>query len=182
MVRKYLFPFLVVGLLSSCNSKLPDTLFSLYTSVEAYHLDVPFVPQEEEGYCGPAALTSVLNYWKDEVDQRQIAEATYLPSIGGTLSFDLAHYAKAWGFHVELYSGSFQDLKDKILFGYPLMVAGGYQKDALGHYMVVTGYDDRKQQLIIHDGKSANVSIPYKKFFSLWNNTDRLTIFIIPQK
>lgn len=180
MAKKYIFPLIVQVLLCSCKPNLPDTVFSLNTPRAAYRLNIPFVPQEKEDYCGPAALTMVLNYWKDKVDQHQIADTIYLSSVKGTLSFDLVNYAKERGFNAELYSGSFQDLKEKIVSGYPLIVVQGYQKNVPGHYMVLVGYDDRKQQVIAHDGKSAYVSTPYRKFFLLWSNMDRLTILITP--
>jgi len=173
--------FITILFLSSCASQGREhSVFSDH-SKEIYRLNVPFVLQQKEGYCGPVALATVLNYWNDDVNQQQIADNIYLPSLKGSLSVDLVHYANKRGFNAELYFGTFQDMKDKMALGYPLIAILGDHKNVLGHYIVLVGYDDFRQQVIIHKEKSAYETMSYKEFLLLWSNMDKLTILIAPQ-
>lgn len=172
---------LLVVLCSCVSNRLEIQTFS-DSSRGKYYLNVPFVPQKQEGYCGPVALATVLNYWKDPIEQDQIAKSTYLPSVKGSLSFDLVQYARKRGFDAELYFGDLQDITDKIRLGYPLIAILGNNTNTAGHYIVVVGYDDKKHRIFVHEEKSPYGEISYKKFLSLWKNTDNLTILIIPQR
>lgn len=147
---------------------------------DAYRLTVPFVEQKEDGYCGPVALAMILNYWDDPVDQYQIARDIYLPSIKGTLSFDMVEYSKKRGFTAELYHGNFHDLKAKIALGYPIIALLGDSNNTEGHYLVVVGYDEVEQHMIVHKRRSSYGTMSYKRFLSLWSNMDELTILITP--
>lgn len=148
---------------------------------EIHRLTVPFIPQTQAGYCGVVALTMILNYWNDPVEQNELIERVYLPSLKGTLSVDLVEYAKTRGFNAELYFGNLQDIKDKIRLGYPLIAILSNKTNSVGHYIVLVGYNDKNQSVLVHKEKSPYEEISYEKFLALWKNTDNLTVFISPQ-
>src|SRR4029077_19724477 len=54
--------------------------------------NVPFFPQEDY-YCGPSALASLLTYYGHPTTQTDIAQEIFLPRQFGTLSMDLLLYS-----------------------------------------------------------------------------------------
>jgi ABC-type bacteriocin/lantibiotic exporter with double-glycine peptidase domain len=146
------------------------------------YLDVPFVEQLDDGFCGPAALAAILRYWGDFVSQQEIADAVYLSSVNGSLSFDLLRYAEQRGFSATLYHGSLQDIREHLSAGFPLVVVLGQGKNAAGHYVVVVGDDEEGQSLITHDGVRAYRYISYQKFMTLWGKMDLIALRISPQE
>lgn len=181
MKKLCLLVFFSIGV-CSCAPIIDTNWKYLTTPPEIYQLNVPFIQQAEEGLCGSVALSIILNYWGIDITQQQIADAIYLPSLQGILSFDLMYYAREQGLHAELYEGSFKDLRENIRNGNPLIVALGANTNELGHYIVIVGYDDVKQHLLGHDGKTAYRAIPYTIFFRVWQKMNNLTILVTPNQ
>lgn len=59
-----------------------------------YIQGVPSFPQEEN-YCGPSSLASVLNYWGHKVNQDEVAREVFNPQIKGSITVDMINYAKS---------------------------------------------------------------------------------------
>jgi tetratricopeptide (TPR) repeat protein len=138
-------------------------------------LEVPFIAQKPD-YCGPAALAMLANYYGHPVTQDQIASAIYLPEIRGTLTADLAGYAKQFGLWVRQYQGTRADLHQKLSAGIPTIVLG-----KLGdhyHYFVVLDY--RGDELIVHSDTRPNLRMREDDFLRWWNRADRWTLLVCP--
>ena len=118
-------------------------------------LDVPFVTQEKNG-CGAASVAMVMQYWQRQkgqpeiVDALNIQRALYSPGARGIYASDLERYLRQHGFRAFAINGQWQDLKDHLEKGRPLIVALKVGKDDL-HYVVVTGLDWREDIVIKHD-------------------------------
>jgi predicted double-glycine peptidase len=141
--------------------------------------NVPFYPQEKY-QCGPASLAGVLNHWKINVSPEEIASEIYSKSARGTLNIDMALYVEKIGLKVRQYGGSFEDIRDKIDSGYPLIVLVDegfliYQKN---HFMVVIGYGG--EGIIVNSGREQGKFIPVRKFFRPWERTKFWTLVITP--
>ena len=82
----------------------------------------------------------------------------------------------------EILEGGLPQLKIELDAGHPLIafVNQGYRFLPVGHYLVVTGYDDRRQAIYAHSGLEKNGLMPYKKFLRQWERTDRWTLLILP--
>jgi ABC-type bacteriocin/lantibiotic exporter with double-glycine peptidase domain len=77
-------------------------LLLLSASTETQEITgVPFVKQEA-GYCGPAALASVMAYYGSAIDQKAIGEAVYSKKLKGALITDLESFARVNGFQTNL--------------------------------------------------------------------------------
>ena len=102
---------------------------------------VPFFPQEE-AYCGPAALATVLSWSGLPVTQDEVAAQVYTPGREGTLRTDVAAAARRHG-RLAVPVTRLADLVAELAAGHPVLV---FQNLGLGwfpvwHYAVAVGYD-----------------------------------------
>ncbi len=135
---------------------------------------VPFIPQKTD-YCGPAALAMLANYYGHPVTQDEIAQAIYLPAIHGTLTTELADYARRFHLFVRQYRGSPDDLRQKLAAGIPL-IALGHLGDHW-HYFVVL-YDG--DPLIVHTDIRAFQPMRREDFLRWWDRADHWTLLVCP--
>jgi ABC-type bacteriocin/lantibiotic exporter with double-glycine peptidase domain len=110
-------------------------------------LDVPFVKQERDG-CGAASIAMVMQYWQlqqgqpvnDISDAREIQRTLYSAKAHGIYASNIERYFQENGFRTFTIRGEWEDLKQHLDKGRPLIVA---LKPASGggafHYVVVTG-------------------------------------------
>lgn len=146
--------------------------------------NVPFYPQDTK-MCGPAALTSLLNYYNGasqaRYDLAAVEEAIYIEKIGGTLLVDMLIYAREHGFYGEYYSGSIDDLKRKLRAGKPLILFLnlGIKRFPKGHYVVAVGYDDTRKLFFVHSDMKEATPIKYAMLEHAWKKTDYATLLVM---
>lgn len=147
-----------------------------------YINDVPFFPQEDY-YCGPASMASVLNYWGYKVSQEEVAGKVFTPKLKGSVTVDMLNYARGAGFDASTYSGSIQEIRKEVDNRHPLIlyIDLGYPLFPSGHYVVVVGYDDNKEGVIAYSGKDKDLFISYKKLMKNWGKTGFWTLLIPPK-
>lgn len=144
-------------------------------------LDVPFFPNRGN-QCGPSALASVLSFWGDPTAPSRLKEEIYLPHLKGSLPVDLLLAARAHGMSAEMSSGSLPQVKKELDDGHPVVafVNLGYRFIPVGHYVVITGYDDSEQGVYVHTGAKRNAFMPYRRFLRQWDKTERWTLLVRP--
>ncbi|MGH8058727.1 MAG: C39 family peptidase [Candidatus Entotheonellia bacterium] len=142
---------------------------------------VPFFPQEDY-YCGPASLASVLQFYGVLVDQHEIASEVYLSQLKGTLTLDMLTYPSRVGLKARSYRGNLDDLKTHLLSGEPLVLFLNLGSRLLPqyHYLVAIGFDDAEAAVVTHSGTVAHKRIPYQELLKAWEKTDHWTLFIHP--
>jgi tetratricopeptide (TPR) repeat protein len=138
-------------------------------------LEVPFIAQKPD-YCGPAALAMVARFYGRAVTQEEIAGAIYLPEIRGTLTTDLADYARRCGLWARPYRGSRADLHQKLSAGLPMIVLGKLGERY--HYFVVLDYRDG--ELLVHSDTRPKLRLREDDFLRWWNRADRWTLLVCP--
>lgn len=145
-------------------------------------LTVPFFPDNTD-QCGPSALASVLGYWERPEEPRRLRQEIYQAHLKGSLALDLLLAAGSRGLSAELVNGSLAKVREELDHGRPLIafVNAGYSFYPAGHYLVITGYDDRRQCIIAHSGMKRDQLIPYRKFEGQWKKTERWALLIQPQ-
>ena len=151
------------------------------------HLDdrqllvVPFFPDKTD-QCGPSVLASVLTFWGTSIDPPTLNKEIYLAHLKGSLSIDLLLAAQNRGFKAYLYSGSIDDIKSELRKGHPLIafINRGFDFFPIGHYVVISGYDEARQGLYVHSGLTKNRFIRLGSFLKDWNKTQRSTLLILP--
>lgn len=146
-----------------------------------YINNVPFFPQEEN-YCGPAALASVLNFYGYKATQQDIAKEIFTPRLKGTITVEMAGFARRAGFGAAYYKGGIENIKAEIDKGHPLIlyIKTGYLISPSGHYITVVGYDDTKEGVIAYSGRDKDIFISYKKLMKDWGKTGYWTLLILP--
>lgn len=148
-----------------------------------YIKDVPFFPQDEN-YCGPASLASVLGYWGHNISQEEVAREIYTPQIKGSITVDMANYVKKKGFDATSFRGDIERLKTEIDKGHPLILFLnlGYSIAPRRHYIVVLGYDESRKAVIAYSGREKDILIPYEELLKSWERTGYWTLVVLPKE
>ena len=167
--------------------------------------DFKYVDQKNRwNYCGPANLSMALNHlgWKGNRDDvaRAIKPGIQDPKLDfiqqgrsdvNVMPYELVDFVNdETEFRALSRLGGDIDLVKRLLAaGFPLIAEKGYyEKDYtgkiawLGHYQFVTGYDDRKGELIVQDtwNDGPNFHIPYEEFMAgqAWLSFDNIFIVV----
>src|SRR4051812_8353430 len=93
-------------------------------------LDVPFVPQRDEG-CGSASIAMVMQYWLKQqgrtpdagAEEPAIYRALYSKQAGGIYASDLEAYLQGQGFRTFAFRATWSDLQQHLEKGRPLIAA-----------------------------------------------------------
>jgi tetratricopeptide (TPR) repeat protein len=150
---------------------------------------VPFEKWLKRNYCGPTCLAMVLNYWDNtrSSSQQKITDDIYDSENQATYNSEMVLYPRSKGFASYSCQGNLNILKAVVGKGIPVIVLTKTIKQlAKGHYRVVIGFDDDKDQVIFHDpyfgGRQA---MKTKTFMKVWElgkgrNQSRWMMAVVP--
>jgi ABC-type bacteriocin/lantibiotic exporter with double-glycine peptidase domain len=155
-------------------------------------LDVPFVKQEKDG-CGAASIAMVMQYWQaqqgppanDSSDASQIQRTLYSAKAHGIFASDMEHYFQEHGFRTFTIRGEWEDLKQHLDKGRPLIVAlkPVALKPASGgalHYVVVTGLGP--EMVMVNDPAQRKLLQQDRPNFEReWRAAGKWTLLVLPQ-
>src|SRR5215469_6064116 len=121
-------------------------------------LDVPFVKQEKDG-CGAASIAMVMQYWQRQqakseasADPAAIQRLLYSKEAHGIRASDLERYLQEHGFRTFAFQGNWDELKNHLEKGRPLIVAlRPAEHNADLHYVVVAGLDWEQHIVMVND-------------------------------
>lgn len=111
-------------------------------------------------YCGPATLATTLSYWGWTVDRLEVGAyirgSKARTDDKNTMPYEMQNYVEDQaGLRMLIrYGGNLELLKALIAAGFPPIVEKDDVIDGvgwLGHYLLLAGYDDAKQQFISMD-------------------------------
>lgn len=116
---------------------------------------LPKTPQQNQYYCGPASLQSILAYYGTEMLQQSIGREVKTTAVSGTPVSSMVAFLQAKGFKAEIRRGMTHfELRQKLDARHPLILmiqawSGKAETDwantwDCGHYVVAIGYDDRR--------------------------------------
>jgi hypothetical protein len=144
---------------------------------------VPFFPDDTD-QCGPATLASLLAYWGITSEPAVLRAEMYRPQLRGTLPIDLVLAAQARGLQTEGSSGTLERLKAELDARHPVvaLLNLGWAVFPQGHYVVITGYDERQQGVYMHSGLARDLFVPYANFFINWEKTGRWMLRVQPMQ
>lgn len=134
---------------------------------------VPFEECAANNYCGPAALTMVLNFWdgKRSFNQREVASQVFDAHSQATYGSELVLYPRTKGFVSYSSRGCLRQLREIVAEGIPVIVLMKTSRQVeKGHFRVVIGFDDDSRVLIFHDPYFGDrVAMGLEDFESLWD-------------
>jgi tetratricopeptide (TPR) repeat protein len=155
----------------------------------SYQLNgIQHIPQHWNN-CGPATLTMGLTYYGYEADQDPAASWLKPTSEDGNVSpWQMVEYVNTQlpGTTRALYrmGGDLNLLKIMLSNNFPVIIEEGYDPEPerlgwMGHYLLITGYDDSTQQFNSQDSYlGANRHYGYDQVEKFWKHFDNLYIVL----
>ena len=139
--------------------------------------------------CGPANLSMALSYWGWEGDQT--TTAAWLkpnPDDRNVMPYEMVDYVNTQTSFAALmrYGGDMELVKAFIAAGFPVLVERGFEDEVpneywMGHYALLTAYDDSKNQVLIQDSYvAADYAYTYERLTYHWQAFNYLYIVIYP--
>ena len=179
-MRRVLLAFAACLLCGCVRSSVPLAPDSWHN--RQVRLALHFFPDNTD-QCGPSALASVLAYWGRPAEPEILKKEIYRDSLRGSLTVDLLLAAESRGLNAEMLEGGLDRVKNELEAGHPVIafVNSGFSFFPVGHYLVLTGYDDRRQSVFAHSGLKRDQEISYRKFEKQWGKTERWALLILPR-
>lgn len=156
----------------------------------ALWLDVPFVKQTRQG-CGAASIAMVMQYWLSQAGQSpgETADAAYIHAKlyskegRGVYASAMESYLREQRFRTFSFRGSWDDLKQHLEKGRPLIVAlKPSKRDGVLHYVVVAGIDAERNLVMYNDPADRKLAkLDRGTFEKDWDATDHWTLLALPE-
>lgn len=154
----------------------------------AMWIDVPFVPQPQEG-CGAASISMVMRYWASQPgshtaagnDVAAIQRTLYSPKDHGIPSSAMTQYLQQQGFTAIAFSGTWNDLVEQIGKGRPLIAALRPQGQSQLHYVVIDGVDPAHAIVTMNDPAERKLLTQERAGFEKdWSATHNWLLLAVP--
>ncbi len=141
---------------------------------------VPFFAQEDY-YCGPAALATVLAWSGRSATPEELAERVYTPDRRGTLQSDILTAARREG-RLAVPLGSLRDVMAELAAGRPVLVFQnlGLEWYPQWHYAVAVGYDLTRRVITLRSGREAERVTPLDTFERTWARGGHWALAVLP--
>lgn len=142
--------------------------------------DVPFHPQEEQ-YCGPAALATVLGWSGLPGTQEALAREVYTPGREGTLAHDLVGAARRHG-RLAVPVTDLSQLLAEVAAGHPVLVQQnlGLAWYPQWHFAVAVGYDLTAGTVALRSGAERRRVVSLDTFDRTWARAGRWALVVLP--
>jgi ABC-type bacteriocin/lantibiotic exporter with double-glycine peptidase domain len=153
-----------------------------------FWLDVPFVRQDKN-LCAAASVSMVLQYWQKASPARSSIEVPSFPHIAealraseskGVPGTQMKAYLASLGYQVFVFKGRWEDIESHISKGRPLIAALG-NRGALDHYVVLTGWNDPENVVLVNDpARRKLLKLDRTDFQKAWEQTSCWTLLTLP--
>jgi hypothetical protein len=131
----------------------------------------------------------VLQYWHQSGVAGALIEVPSFPVIAGALSSPeskgvlgsrMKAYLASLGYQVYAFKGRWADIESHIAKGRPL-IAGVGTRGILDHYVVVAGWNDPENVVLVNDpARRKLLKIDRKQFQKSWEQTACWTLLALP--
>lgn len=135
--------------------------------------------------CGPVTIGMALSRWGSALDQYDIAPK--LKPARGDVNVspdELAAYARSQGMDTHLARGGDRaTLRRLLAANIPVIVETWFvtpDSGGMGHYRLLTGYDDAKQEFSALDSYLGPLKMDYARFDELWRAFGRTYLVVTP--
>ena len=136
--------------------------------------------------CGPATLSMALSFWKWNGDQRD--PAAFLkpnPRDKNVMPYEMVAYVNEQTEFNAIWrvGGDIEILKRLIADGFPVIVEKGFEGVGfdgwMGHYELVTAYDDARQRFLAQDSFiMADLPVSYEDMQTYWQHFNYIYIVV----
>ncbi len=154
-------------------------------------MNLPGVIYEKQEFnnCGPANLSMALSFWGWEGNQKEAA--TWLkpnPKDRNVMPYEMVDFVRlqtSFG-AILRFGGDLEMIKNFVAAGFPVLIERGLDEEIpqygwMGHYTVVTGYDDETRTFIVQDSYiKENYVNSYDKIERHWRAFNYQYIIIYP--
>lgn len=179
-----LLTIVILIISSGCGPKNPLPKNNIYSSSK---INVPFIAPRSE-LCAASSIEMVSLYWQihtsfiPHMSLYELDARTLIPLKGGTLQIELVNAARADGLIAYPIEPTFDALISELTNNHPVIVLvnRGYDWYPLWHYAPITGYDAKKQTILMHFGNKPNEAIPIKTFGALWERSSNWGVVLLP--
>jgi hypothetical protein len=137
--------------------------------------------------CGPATLAEALTFWGWQGDQTLTAAwIKPNPRDKNVGPYELADYVLTQTEFKALVrmGGDLELLKKLLAAGFPVIVEKGFEipgEDWMGHYTLLTGYDDRRIKFVAQDVYiMADFPEPYDELQEYWQHFNYVYVLVYP--
>ena len=122
--------------------------------------------KQTPGFCGPACLKIVLNYYGVEKTETELAKLLNFDVKKGTPAKDFLEVANKLGFKAEIKdNSSFEDIKKYLRKKIPVIVDWFLNDE--GHYSVVAGIDN--ENIYLQDPNLGHLrAMKLETFYRIW--------------
>lgn len=135
--------------------------------------------------CGPVTVGMALSRWGGTMNQYDIAPK--LKAGMGDVNVspeELAAFARGQGMTVHLARGGTLPMLRRLLAaGFPVIAETWFvtpDSGGMGHYRLLTGYDDAKGKFSVLDSYMGHLGFTYAEFDRLWRSFGRTFLVIVP--
>ena len=129
-------------------------------------LSVPYQKAEGINWCLPASGAMIMDYYKEKVSQKEIAQEVMINQKASLFKF--MTYIREFGFLVGWEGKTMEEIEDLLREGIPLIVIQNYSINIRkSHSRVIIGFDSEKKEITLHDpsGKKG-----YNMIYEAFNN------------
>jgi tetratricopeptide (TPR) repeat protein len=173
---------LLLGLLAlgGCALGPPLEIESL-TGAGAVELQaVPFHPQDDY-YCGPASLLSVLEYSGSEPGMDALIQRVYLPDRRGSLQVELLAAARHFGRIAYVLPPEIAAVVAELEAGRPVLVLQNLAipERPSWHYAVLVGFDAERNRFILRSGDRPRLEEPARRWMRQWDWAGRWAVVVL---
>lgn len=138
--------------------------------------------------CGPANLSMALSFWGWQGSQRDTAEVLKPnPRDKNVMPYEMAAYVDGHsGLRIAVrYGGTLETLRRLIAAGFPVIIEKGFEGTTfdgwMGHYQLLTGYDEAQQFFVAQDSYVApDVQVSYEIVETYWRNFNFVYLVVYP--
>ena len=142
---------------------------------------MPFF-SEGENYCGPASLAMVMAHAGVAAGVDRLAGEVFLPGRSGSLQVEMLAAPRRHALIGVQIEASLEGILRELAAGSPVLflVDYGVGSTPVWHYMVATGYDLDRGDLVVHSVPRASERIRFARVEYLWQRAGRWAMVAVP--